>query len=107
MRRSGEGGPVFYLPSVSERMIRDCPNPIHAFSSLNKETQASKEFRLCIFPFLFFFSSCSYMLASSSPITSWKGDLPHFKSPDNIERRQEARDKEISSYHLNLQSEGS
>ncbi|GIX99730.1 hypothetical protein CDAR_102391 [Caerostris darwini] len=33
--------------------------------------------------------------------------LPYFKSPDNVGRRQQARDKEISSYHLNLQSEGS
>ncbi|GIY97541.1 hypothetical protein CEXT_424151 [Caerostris extrusa] len=87
-KSDGEGGPVFYLPSVSERMIRDCPNPIHAFSFLNKETQASKEFRPVI-------------------PTKRKDDLPHFKSPDNVGRRQQARDKEISSYHLNLQSEGS
>ncbi|GIY59300.1 hypothetical protein CDAR_523591 [Caerostris darwini] len=36
-----------------------------------------------------------------------KGDLPHFKSPDNVGRRRQESDKEISSYHLNLQSEGS
>ncbi|GIX99731.1 hypothetical protein CDAR_102401 [Caerostris darwini] len=55
--------------------------------------------------FLLRFGFLSTLMAGY--FSEWKGDLPHFKSPDNVGRGQQARDKEISSYHLNLQSEGS